>query len=426
MLNASTVIETVERFKRLSSDMLTVRPERCVCVRNRHASCTRCSDACTSGALSVEDGALRIEQEKCVGCGTCATVCPTCALEIQHPNDASLHNAARAAATLADGAAVFCCHRVQEEAGARFDETRVTPVVCLSRLEETLLVGLLAEGVERIVAVKGDCAHCPRHDGVKSIHLVKQTMDELMRVWNIDRAVDIVEELPAELLGAAYEDVADAAMVERSDAPAGADSAAAAQGAAMVIARSDATAGADGAAVAQGDAAAVARSDVTAVAQGDTTASDFTLPRVTSDGTLPHFVPMRRNKLLNHLATFGNPVTDTLDCRLWGHITIDMSVCRSCRMCAVFCPTGALSRFEDEDGTIGIEHYVAECVHCCLCQDICPAQAITSSTRVPTLQLANGEVERYPMPEPDWKAGSDQIVRKMQGKIGGDSVASSY
>ena len=76
-----TVDVAMGRLERLEGNGLAVHPERCVRVRNRHASCVRCAEACTSGALSLRDGALTVNEALCVGCGTCATVCPTCAIE---------------------------------------------------------------------------------------------------------------------------------------------------------------------------------------------------------------------------------------------------------------------------------------------------------------------------------------------------------
>lgn len=95
-------------------------------------------------------------------------------------------------------------------------------------------------------------------------------------------------------------------------------------------------------------------------------------------------------------------------------------------MCAVFCPTGALQKFSDADGVTGVEHYLAECVHCGLCQDVCPAGAIVSETDVPLQQLVGGKTERYRMPAPVWWTGPDQILRKMQPQISGREVKHSY
>ena len=48
-------------------------------------SCRHCEDpicvrSCIAGALSKEDGVIRIDHEKCVGCFTCILVCPYGAL----------------------------------------------------------------------------------------------------------------------------------------------------------------------------------------------------------------------------------------------------------------------------------------------------------------------------------------------------------
>ncbi len=388
--------ETKTALEGLAGINLVVRPERCVAVRNRHASCTRCSDACTSGAISREDGELRIEHEKCVGCGTCATVCPTCALETRHPNDAVLTAHALASAKSNGGKAVFTCHRCFER-NPSCNDADVVRVVCLSRLEETLLMNLFAEGVAEIIAVKADCENCPRHQGARSIQLVQSTMGELMRDWEIDCTFEVLDELPE--LGiinaeAPYVDtVCDSVPVPGDEQ--------------------------------------VAMSEQAVEDDGVPSASSSTLgtshlTHVQADGTLPHFLPVRRGKLLDALAKFGEPQVDSVDSRLWGYITIDADRCCSCRMCTVFCPTGALSRIDADNGLFGIEHYTSECVHCKLCQDICPEQAITASSRVPAKLLATGAVERHIMPLPTWHTGTDQILRRMETQIGGNEVAHSY
>lgn len=105
-------------------------------------------------------------------------------------------------------------------------------------------------------------------------------------------------------------------------------------------------------------------------------AAPAALPRVTKDGTLPHFVPDRREALLDNLAQLGQPVLPSVATRLWGCVVIDGRACSSCRMCATFCPTGAIRKFDNDDGTLGVYHYPGECVKCGSCRDVCPENAI--------------------------------------------------
>ncbi len=42
----------------------------------RHCKDPLCVKSCISGALSIEDGVVKIDQNKCVGCYTCVLVCP--------------------------------------------------------------------------------------------------------------------------------------------------------------------------------------------------------------------------------------------------------------------------------------------------------------------------------------------------------------
>lgn len=368
-----TVDVAMGRLERLEGYGLAVHPERCVRVRNRHASCVRCAEACTSGALSLRDGALTVNEALCVGCGTCATVCPTCAIEARHPVDGELLAAAHRALR-AGREAVFACHRAFEQAPTACAAAGAIELACLSRMEESLAMRLFADGAQCIRLLHGACEGCPRENGFASVKLVRDTVDSLLETWGLNCEYD-VQQVGSEVKVAAV----DAAAPQH---------------------------------VATG---------------GIRAASAFRKPaHVQADGTLPHFVPLRRHALLDALADLGSPVRPDLDTRLWGHVSIDMSACRSCKMCAVFCPTGALQKYVGEDGHGGVEHYPAECVHCGLCQDICPVQAITSSTAVPTSMLADGKTERYPMPDPAWTTGPDQILRKMTPQIHSREVQHSY
>lgn len=60
-------------------ETLSVRPQ--LMVYPQHClGCGACAAACSSGARSIEEGALRYDRSKCTGCGACADSCFTGAL----------------------------------------------------------------------------------------------------------------------------------------------------------------------------------------------------------------------------------------------------------------------------------------------------------------------------------------------------------
>lgn len=48
----------------------------CFAVSCRHCKEPLCVKSCISGALSISDGVIEINREKCVSCYTCVLVCP--------------------------------------------------------------------------------------------------------------------------------------------------------------------------------------------------------------------------------------------------------------------------------------------------------------------------------------------------------------
>jgi Fe-S-cluster-containing hydrogenase component 2 len=87
-------------------------------------------------------------------------------------------------------------------------------------------------------------------------------------------------------------------------------------------------------------------------------------------------------------------------------------------MCATFCPTGAIYKFDEADGTLGIEHYPADCVQCRLCEDVCSAKCLEVSSEVEVRGLLEGSIERYEMHEPQFHLNEpDQIYQGIKALI---------
>lgn len=450
-------------FTAVNSAAIRVHRERCAKVRNRNVDCLKCAAACTSGCISLEDGELIIDASKCVGCGTCATVCPTCALESLNPTDAELKAACLQA--VREGEAVIACSQMEEALGDLVVPGAMASVVCAGRVDESLLAGLAAEGVQRVTVLCGVCDRCAQRHGRDAAELVAETARNVLAAWGNAMEVAVTDVPPASVIAdvpptcviadvppaSIIADAApDHAALEARDAyfareracppirdehasaldrftsnasasnasasshPVGTDFASPCAPASAESSQStDVAAGeASRALAANGESVAPLSLSSPEAEAADTTVgpgmrfywnSGHTRKvaahsmHVMKDGTLPHFLPDRRERLLDALASIGEPSEDKLESRLWGAVVIDGAKCVSCRMCATFCPTGAIAKFDEADGAMGVTHTPADCVKCGSCQDVCPADAIALLDAVPATWLSDGSRHRYAM-----------------------------
>ena len=426
---------TVTRaLQALQSDHVHVCQERCLLVRNRNAECLRCAQACTSGCISYNEQTkmIDIDQARCVGCGTCATACPTCALEARDPNDTELLACLQGAlnASASKRVAIVC-----EKAGIAQNECTLR-LTCLGRIDESALIQLAAWGAREVTLTCGACNACEHKPGRTVVEEVCESANTLLGLWDGTMHVELKEVGPAaEPTGLpAQETRADStathgkiAQVDQQIQTACADRTAT-QSAIEQVNQLIQTACAGK--VAEHDTATRDgdRPNLSAEASDDKAAATDQVDRplkrlkVMADGTLPHFVPDRRERLLDALADLGEGPMDSqamARTRLWGHVVIDTDKCTSCRMCATFCPTGAIVKFDAPDGTFGIDHYAADCVKCLCCQTICRSQAIVVEDTVPANVLVNAVPERHVMhPVRVPKGGVHSIMNSMRDLLG--------
>lgn len=405
-------------FEKLESQSLAVQPNRCVVVRNRNASCRRCAEACPTGAILVEGNDLAVAPERCVGCGTCATVCPTAALESKKPDDKELLRAAVAAMQANDGAAVIMDAAMQAAAEGKYDPAKVAVVKSLGRVDESFIAVLVAGGATSIVLVAGpaegktaegnaeeaEAAEIAETVGAapdRAAQLVRDTAALLLETWGSDVPVKLATKLPRSV---------------RAAEPAAFD---AGRRGFFFAVRDEARA-----------AAAITAEHVVREKLGAEEDEGPKFAKVADDGTLPHFLPERRGRLLLALSNLGEPADIMIDARLFGHVIIDPEKCTSCQMCATFCPTEAIRKFGDaataaETGKpFGIDHYTGRCVQCHCCEDICPTSALTLSTDVFATDVTKrGRSERIEMRPRKHKVNDPKsIVNAMSDLLGVPNV----
>lgn len=381
-------------LNRLESPFISVFQHRCVKVRNRNAVCTRCADACTSGAIHLGRDGIEVNPALCIGCGTCASACPTSALVTHHPSDAKLFDECRQALAASKEAKTICiaCQNAAGPAAHLTDEHKVVRVTCLGRVEESLLVLLVCIGAQQVQLVHADCEKCSHHPGRATTEEVCNCVTTLLETWNCKTKIKLSDKFPRSVRLQENYDASKRAFFK--DAKSG-SSTAASLGASYAI-----------------DEVL----DAPVVEQ-------VNFVHVGTDKTLPHFIPSRRQRLLNALQTLGDPSDELITTRLWGHVIVDSSKCSSCQMCATFCPTGAIRKVTLPDSSFGIEHRPQICVKCRCCESICNENALHLSDCVFARDIAEDERELHIMKPRSYVAGDiPRIHERVSELVGIEAV----
>ena len=180
--------QMINLIDEMNSPLLAVEPQRCVLVRHRNGECLRCAAVCTTGAISLGEEGIVVSPEKCIGCGTCASACPTGCLTAANPTDEELFGAVEAALAENEGRVAIACERAfamasgnrmkrdscdatapsfvpGKIAGATSGGRPLVGVVCLGRVDESLLVEATARGARSIQLISGPCESCPHRCG---------------------------------------------------------------------------------------------------------------------------------------------------------------------------------------------------------------------------------------------------------------------
>ena len=404
-------------FEGMAPENIAVHEERCVCIRNRNAKCLKCVDVCTTGAIAYSAAnKLEVFPEKCIGCGTCANACPTGALEVKGLGDDELTRLVKQSIRATSGHPVIACQCAYDAAMAqvegdepakrgkrnkhpRLDDNAMCVVPCLGRIDESMAIGLGAYKCLDATFVCNDCEACEHAKGGEFVRQVLADSTRMLKAFDCDLPVTVTDEFP------------DRVWLQPEEAgyvPVECDLPGTSRRQAFKDARA---AGADLAREGIDSALGVEKPKPVPVAYRKVNPET---------GTLSHFVPTRRTRMYNYLKHIGEPVADEVTTRVVGKIHIDKDACTACRMCAVFCPTGAIFKV-DEPELFGIFHRPAACMQCRLCESLCHSQAITVESTIPIKQFMGKEGVLYEMEKPKWEPNRpDSMFNKIHSVIGED------
>lgn len=358
----------------LEKSPIFVARDRCVAVRNRNASCRRCVRACPADAITVRANEVELKASDCIACGACVAACPTEALLPVKPTDAEVRAAAVASIQKNDGRAVVGCARIASKRQVAYD--RFAEVPCLPRVSEALVVGLVAEGAQEVVLVDGNCDTCKHGICAPAIDDAVNRAHDLLAAHGSDvrvtRQTGFPEDMRTDDAGSQYGSTRRGFF-------------------------------SDAATAAKETAKAAAKTSIeNELGLKLDEASIGERLRVTEEGTLPQLSMPAHEAAINALDVIGIPESGTIESRLFGSVRIDVKKCNSCGMCAVFCPTGALSRDPAEKPSDPIRFFefsAADCVQCGLCADVCWKGALTVSPSVEAEELYEFEPKTFKIPK---------------------------
>ena len=354
--------------KEVTASTITILPKRCSYIRNWNSKCKACMNACHHSAISRSIGHLDIDGELCTNCGACAAACPTSALLTSSPTQTDIVRAAKATAANYGGIAAFMCER--DAKALDIDESRVTVIPCLNYLDEYLICGLLATGIERVALLSRGCEGCNIDCDTPYFPAVVKSARNLMKTWNTDGKVKIFHNIPENICNSGT-----LGRYVKSDKREALHQAGGSAMGYMVQSFDQAISGK------KAEKKVVERKQTIVKPEDVYPADTYRGPRI--------------QRMLNRVGNL--PSGASIESRFWATVDIDPTKCHRCGCCSTMCATRALSFTQDlpenptrvqrkqAPGTLTFTPSL--CMGCGLCQDSCFRNALIIGNRIPASYL---------------------------------------
>lgn len=349
----------------------------CAHSRSKKTGCNKCIDICSAAAISSAGDIVKIDPHLCMGCGACATVCPSGAMSYQYPLMAdrgaqlkTLLNSYRIAAKGQGVAPVVLFHNATDGRDA---------IIALAKTNSGLPVNMLP-----------------------------------LETWHVaSTGVDI-------LLGAiAYGAGHVAILAAGSEAPQYIDALKTEMALGETILHALGFAGSHFSILAARDGVIsgltlqnIAPGEMVPVSAGFNLSND---KRGTLEFVIEHFMRHAKLKPEQIVLPAGS---------MYGTLNVDKQKCTMCMACAGACPESALMDGGDKPQLKFLER---NCVQCGLCETTCPENAISLVSRLLLTDARKTEVvlnaaEPFDCISCGKALGTKQMIDNMLGKLAGHSM----
>jgi ferredoxin len=348
----------------------------CAHSRSAKAGCSNCIDTCSTGAISADGDHIKVEAQLCMGCGGCATVCPSGAMTHVYPRVADLGRRLKTLLATYRGAGGRDACILFHNAGASRD----------------------------LIAALGRAAR-PGKDGGLPARVIPLELHSVAAI-GIDTLLGALAYGASQLLL-----LADTAEADEYGAALGKQ-----MRHAQTLVSALGYAGTHFKLIATQEARLLERELwALAPAQGVSAPAGFNLGQE------------KRSSLefaIEHLARLAPAPQEEIAMEAgapWGQVRVDRSTCTLCMACVGACPASALVDGRDQPMLKFIER---NCVQCGLCVNTCPEKAVTLAPRL--LLGAQAKAERTLHEAVPFNCvrcgkpfGNKQMIENMVGKLGG-------
>ena len=389
------------------------------------AHCHACVETCPEGAIDVRDNHITIAPELCIGCGSCASECPTQALRTTAPSrddlldfvdtvadqvfgPGSVHPESWDAKTNPDvHAAVspnpdvkpyleFACeHAVPSSAAARI----VVPA--LPYVEESVLLHAAARGFETIALTTCNKPQCIKPT-LEAVPDVLATARPLIAAAGITCKISLRRQKPPAEGERDTSRKRGFGSARRQSAPAG-QATVATSGSGEYTRRGMIS---DMASQATTIVAETAALEIRERLGTQEEAPSIRTVLTDGSGNMRKYAMPRKESVLMDLFALNPEPDGPIQARGFARVQVNAEACRRCGMCVNFCTTGALQgeavpigqtnfgawrppglRNEEPQVEGSLTFNPTECVGCHLCEVACPLRCLTVADELDSAEV---------------------------------------